>query len=91
MGIRGGLGIGVHLVRLRLERAWRAVRSRWASAAAGAGTAGALGGALGGVILALLPGLGHRGPRRWCSRWSGHRLARWVPRASAQGSRRLRP
>ena len=58
MGIRGGLGIGVHLVRLRLERAWRAVRSRWASAAAGAGTAGALGGALGGVILALLPGAG---------------------------------
>jgi DNA-binding winged helix-turn-helix (wHTH) protein len=50
------LGVVAALVRVRLHRAARLASSRWASASAGGGIAGAAAGAIGGITLLLLPG-----------------------------------
>jgi DNA-binding winged helix-turn-helix (wHTH) protein len=50
------LGVVAALVRVRLQRAARLASSRWASASAGGGIAGAAAGAIGGITLLLLPG-----------------------------------
>jgi DNA-binding winged helix-turn-helix (wHTH) protein len=50
------LAVTVALVRLRLRRAARIAAVRWAAAATGAGTGGAMAGIVGGLLLVAAPG-----------------------------------
>jgi hypothetical protein len=56
LGAPGGLGAAAELTAMRLRRALRLARPRWAAASAGGAAAGALAGALGGLALRLAPG-----------------------------------
>ena len=56
LGAPGGLTSAYHLVLLRLRRAMRLARRRWAAAAMGGALAGLLAGLAGGVVLRFGPG-----------------------------------
>jgi hypothetical protein len=55
LGQPDGLAAAFELVRLRVSRAMRLVKQRWASASAGAAIAGAVTGGVGGFVLVIAP------------------------------------